>query len=283
MLGLIVHTYVYAKLPKTGLCNMLFVWARAEVIRLDFGFQMLAPQWFKFARIGPLIRGEKDKRYYVSDFCSRGYVRGWRRLAILAGMRRVDEKELGGIVEAGLSRRLIVCQGMEDGFRPFLNRRQDIYDALRNTVNPKIREAVDLPRPPFIGIHVRRGDFKQAGQIIPLEWYRNAADQVRLCAGEEWPIRVFTDEPDQVGAVFSGVPNCSVQAKAPAVQDLLILSSAEYIIGTSLSTFSLWASFLQQRKTVWPPVSPGVRGYGLSTCNHISSDWEGRLREFKQF
>ena len=37
--------YVYADLPRTGLCNMLFPWARAELYARDNAVKMIAPKW----------------------------------------------------------------------------------------------------------------------------------------------------------------------------------------------------------------------------------------------
>ena len=44
-------SYLYPILPKTGLANMLFVWARAEVAAAETGMLVLSPSWTKINRV----------------------------------------------------------------------------------------------------------------------------------------------------------------------------------------------------------------------------------------
>ena len=71
--------YVYADLPRTGLCNMLFPWARAVLYARNHSLPLLAPEWVKLGRIGPWLRGERDKRYYFGQFTNEGYIRGLKK------------------------------------------------------------------------------------------------------------------------------------------------------------------------------------------------------------
>ena len=82
-------TWVHAAVGRTGLGNMLFSWARAEVFSHALSLPMLAPQWVK-PKVGPLLRGERDLRYYTSSFSSDGYVTGFNRLAILLFSKRIN-------------------------------------------------------------------------------------------------------------------------------------------------------------------------------------------------
>src|SRR5262249_28756870 len=61
------NVFAFPSVGRGGLGNMLFPWARAEVFRKRHGVPMLAPQWTQF-KIGPLLRGERDKRYYTGLF-----------------------------------------------------------------------------------------------------------------------------------------------------------------------------------------------------------------------
>ncbi len=86
-------TYGFADVGRAGLANMLLPWARCEVFCRKHGLRMLAPQWTQ-PRIGPLLRREKDKRYYFGLFKDDGYVSGPRRWWLLAISARVGEANL---------------------------------------------------------------------------------------------------------------------------------------------------------------------------------------------
>src|SRR3954454_23821606 len=86
------QTYVYAKLSNAGLGNLLFPWARCEIFRPRHNLPMLAPRW-THAKIGPLLRREKDKRYYIGLFSRKGYVSGLKRWWLLKQAQRITEGE----------------------------------------------------------------------------------------------------------------------------------------------------------------------------------------------
>lgn len=258
---------------------MLFVWARAFKMSVEYGFPMISPDWFKPGRIGPLLRGEKDKRYYLRDFTNAGYIAGVKKLCILAVSVKVEEGKIELSRALGW-RPVVVCVRQGESFLPFLDLNQQIWRELLRIIHPAIRHAVLLPHEPFIGVHVRRGDFVRINQQIDINWYVRAVLRVRAVVGC-LPVRVFTDAPESEVRPLLAIDGATLMPKAPAIQDLMLLSRGAVIIGTSLSTFSLWASFLHRAPTVWPPVSPGVWGYGLRTDNHLYTDWDANLRDEK--
>src|SRR5229473_2140179 len=74
--------YCRAILPRTGLGNRLFPWARCRVFSFTNNVPMLSPRWAQL-KIGPLLRGESDLRLYFNLF-KRGAddVRGIRKLSL---------------------------------------------------------------------------------------------------------------------------------------------------------------------------------------------------------
>lgn len=272
--------FVYPRLPSRGfgLANMMFVWGRAVVAGMRHGLPMLAPNWFKPLRIGPWLRGERDKRYYFRDFTNSGYLKGWLRYRMLWGARRLPEEALGQALSDGRGRCVVVFDGLHGYFRPILGYHEALRDELLRIVAPGIQSAVaQSASEDYIGIHVRRGDFVPLGQAIPVEWYAHTACSVRAEWGDDLPIRIFSDGTPEELTPLLALHDAHLMPRAPAIQDLLLLSNARVILGTSLSTFSLWASFLGGGPTIWPPISPGVYGYGLHTPTHIATDWNGRL------
>lgn len=252
---------------------MLFLWAKAEKLSLKYGLRMIAPDWVQISRVGPWLRKERYKRYYLGDFTNLGYVRGIEKQILLRMLPRIDGDELESSVVYP-SRRVIVVS-KDEGFRPVINDHDYIREKLLSIVSEGIRSAVSHDRGAYIGVHVRRGDFKGISQDLPTEWYISVCRYLRKEYSESLPVRVFSDATNKELEEFSQLRDCKIMPKAPAILDLFLLSQSRYVVGTSMSTFSLWASYLLRRPTFWSPVSPGVHGYGLSTDNHFYTGWDG--------
>src|SRR5882724_5405748 len=62
-----IMLYCEAVLPRTGLGNRLFPWARCRVFSFTNQAPMLSPRWAQL-KIGPLVRGEVDRRFYFDLF-----------------------------------------------------------------------------------------------------------------------------------------------------------------------------------------------------------------------
>ena len=274
--------YIYPKLPRTGLANMLFIWARAALLSRELNTPLVAPVWFKPNRLGPLIRREKYKRYYQGDFDNSGYVTGLKRMKLLAFAGKESEATFRVDAINDSKPRIVVVSGYKDYFRTILGSNRFIWSELLKIVNYEIRRSVEMEKGDYIGVHIRRGDFVAINQAIDIEWYRKACLEIRRREGNI-PIRVFTDAKDMEIRSILKMENTHLMPKAPAVQDLMLLSKSRYIVGTSMSTFSLFASYFHRAPTIWSPVSPGVRGYGLHTDNHIATDWDGTWQEDAQY
>ena len=234
------YTYGYPILPRRGLCNMLFTWARAVVYCHQHNAKMIAPLWARITRVGPWLRGERYKRYYGGELTNVGYVTGFKRWWILHFLK-------SSVAE---------FSGMDGFFEPFLADQHIVKKELLRIVNPIIRQAVqDIANSePYIAVHIRRGDFRNAGLITPDEWYITAIDAALGCADKNMTIRVFTDGyPDEVSFVTRAYSNNNVivMPNAPAIQDLLAMSNARVIVCSAESTFSMWAVFLGQKPSVW--------------------------------
>ena len=249
---------------RTGLGNMLFPWARAEVFARNHQCSVLAPKWTHWMRIGPWLRREKDKRYYLQLFSNEGYVTGFKRYWILLSKQHLTENEFAQNNPGGFQEKKTVVldfMGMEGLFQPFLSSQAYVRERLYAITHPKINASVVADGSlPFIGVHIRRGDFKQAGFSIPLEWYAKAIAfaksniRVRGVDVNGLPVRVFTDDVPGVLDFFQNtIPNIGVMPNRLALQDLWLLSKASILIGTSRSTFSMWAVFLGQMPSVWHP------------------------------
>ena len=224
--------YVYPDLPRTGLCNMLFPWARAILFARDNSLSVLAPQWVKVGRIGPWLRGERDKRYYFRQFTNAGYVGGLRRQLVLrfcgSHIRRFS--------------------GMGNYFRDFMMESEYLHKALMQITSPKVLAAVDRLPGEFIGAHIRRGDFVTIGLALQPDYYVKAIRTAYRTCGKDVPVLVFSDGAENELAFLRPLKdegiNYIVMPKAPAIQDVLSLSRARVLVATNRSTFSEWGAFL---------------------------------------
>jgi len=266
--------HAYASVGRTGLGNMLFPWARAEVFSRQFNAVLLAPQWFQPLRVGPWLRGERDKRYYLGQFTHAGYLTGPARLARLWLSPRVEESAAGNSPRLGS---LVVFRGMGQGFDGLHDHREFLWRRLMELARSDIRDKVGRLTGGAIGVHIRRGDFRVApgerfartgDYEVSLTWYANAIGEARRRLGADVPVRIFSDAPPAELADFRRLPNVEIMPAAPALQDLLMLSRSALIVGTAKSTFSLWAAFFSRAPTLWPP-SANFQRYGLGNGQQI--------------
>lgn len=264
---------------------MLFVWARALVLSKQSEAPMIAPSWTKISRIGPWIRREKYKRYYFSEFTNESYIKGVRKAFITNFNPLIDELEFEqSELQANSVIRVHNSTDHMIYFPPLLGHEKLIRRELFRITSEPIKNRLSQTSerfPNFIGVHIRRGDFKLLDQTIPIDWYMDSISNLREKIDSRLPVLIFSDAPHSELNELRKADNLHLMPKAPAIHDLLMLSKSEAIIGTSLSTFSLWASFLERRPTYWPPVSPGVHGYGLDKTHHFSSNWKGQPLPFE--
>src|SRR6185436_16604132 len=112
-----------------------------------------------------------------------------------------------------------------------------------------------------IAVHVRRGDKApisfgtalsgDAVETLADEWYVNAIRSVRSALGRDASARVFSDaKPGQIDAILKE-PGVTRAEDNPSIVDILLLSRAKVLIGTGVSSFSAWASFLGAMPTIW--------------------------------
>lgn len=268
--------YVYPKLGRTGLGNMLFPWARAELFRDLHGVAMLAPMWTK-PRLGTFLRRERDSRLYLKQFRDGHYVSGLRReLVLRRGRIAVFDSVLPNLEEAvgacealsGHGPKVVAMTRWADWFTPELRaRRSFIIDRLLSIVRPEIRAFVDRCAPPVIGLHVRRGD-KVALQpqytadgnppldshfVPPVSWFARAVQSIRRAVGEPLAATVFSDGHDEELTELLELPGVQRAPRSPAIADILMLSRSGVLVTSATSSFSGWAAFLGGMPTLWYP------------------------------
>lgn len=137
-----------ADIGRAGLGNLLLPWARAEIFRHRYGLAMLAPQWTTW-KIGPLLRREKDLRYYTDLFSNRGYIRFLKRWQLTCQAQRIDEAQAKAMIQAdsatcsGKGTKLFVFQGLADFYESLASDRGLLSRRLIEMLRPAMRQALE--------------------------------------------------------------------------------------------------------------------------------------------
>lgn len=223
---------------------------------------MIAPRWTQF-RVGPYLRRERDKREYQRLFHDDGYVSGPRRLALTTFLPKVLEGQSENTLAAASPLgSLVLFRGLKGMFGPLLGQSAMLRSELERITRPQYLPPIEN-EPPFIGVHVRRGDFRvpecladlRRGAVnvrIPLAWYVTVLGRLRQALGFEAKAVVFSDGTEEELYDLLAFPGVEFSRREQAITDMLRLAKACALVASG-STFSMWASFLGQVPCVWYP------------------------------
>ena len=251
--------YGYARLGRYGLGHSLLAWARCFLWCKDNEVAMLAPRWLHF-RLGPYLRREPDKRSYHKLFRKGAYVHGVRRAWLLAGLSgaRRFAVEQESQAQLGLGTRIVVFRNDDRNntrvFKELFGRHEEVRSELLRIARPEHIPAANIDGP-FIGIHVRMGDFSRvtdpsalrttSNVQLPVAWYRDILLSIRRRTGLNLRALVFSDGDVQSLRPLLAIPNVSLVKPHSALHDILSLSQAAALISSG-SGFSMWAAYLGQ-------------------------------------
>lgn len=300
---------VLPKLPRAGLGNMLYVWAKAIVFADINNLSVVAPNWTQL-RIGPYFRREKYKRLYGGYFSSHEYVPQivYQLKKLNPGrvlysnpniFAKVSSDELEGLSDRKATY-VFDEVPLSVNFLSELREFQPLIKSqLISMMTPRIREAVENTPTPEIGIHVRLSDFRDSEELTspsrsqsvsypsnietihnirtPLDWYMQSLLKIRRIAGYDVPATVFSDGYDKELKELISLPNVIRSPDAPAIVDLFTMSKSKCLIASAKSSFSAWASYLGQCPTLWHPTQPPTHYFPEPVNQQI---FEGHLDPF---
>lgn len=255
--------YAYPDIARFGLGNKLVVWSRAEVFAREHGGVVLKPCFTQLPSVGALLRCEGFGRMNLGcfDLSAGGFVSGRERSRVLQHLPVVDESDW---IEGQTDVAVRFAGLGDDSFAQMLRHHDYVVGRLRSITNKQILKKVEmLADRPFIGVHVRRGDFKAVGIMTDDEWYVRAVQTAlrvwhdQACGHGEPLIRVFSDgRADELQFLVRAFPEVRViiMPKAKPLQDIWSLSKSRVLVGSSGSSFSIWAVLLGQMPSIWAPV-----------------------------
>jgi len=253
----------HARLPRTGLGNMLLVWARAAAFA-ELNRIPLVTSGFAAVRIGPWLRLEREKRVYVADFRPPSLpLLARAELLALAGGAVSEppvERLAGRGPEAGT---VYVYSALPDFFLSFAEHRDLLRERLLAMLTAPRRRELEAATPPVIGVHVRGGDFppstpdhdlsRSLGRT-PLSHFIRLIEGIRTLVGEPLPVTVFSDCHDDELSPLLALPRVARAPSRAPITDILLLSRSRVVIPAAWSTFSMWSAFLSDAPVLLHPM-----------------------------
>jgi hypothetical protein len=281
-----IRIVVHADLDRAGLGNLLLPWARAEIFRQKYGLEMLAPRWTQ-PKIGPLLRGERDLRYYWRIFSDVGYITGLRRAWLLQSGVKLDEAAAGEFVDSSFVARghgtvVVRFAGHLEGhwFDGLWSDRSLIRRRLLQILSSRSRQCLsEVKSFPTIAVHVRRGDkvVAKVGEACTIsnrspsdEWFVAVIRSLRQFSNPETPVTVYSDgKPEQLRSILA-LPNVALSPPAPAVVDMLCMARARVLVTSGISSFSMWPAFIGEVPAISYPgtgarLNPHIPGWDTET------------------
>ncbi len=254
---------VIAQLPNAGLGNKMFVWARALIhskqkncVLLTFGFNRI--------HIGPFLRIQKVKRFYLGQFKFNLNLLDLFDYSVKKLFSSKYYEPLPAINDSKDG--LFVFSKVphwSDYFGIIRDHRELIKKEFPKLLSKRVSNKLKKIPAPVIACHIRCGDFRilQENEVFknvgagrtPLEYFVNTIKILRSIAGTNLPVTVFSDgNEDELSSVLA-LEKVSFFSPQEDVVDLVVMSKAEYIITSAGSTFSEWAAFLSSAVIILHP------------------------------
>jgi len=246
--------FTISLLPKTGLGNKLYVWAKGLVFAHINQTRLLSLNWTQLS-LGTFLRGEKSKRIYFNQFKVpnlSSFLQG--QCSRLLCKQIIDPVFYQSLDVSRLQdRSVFIFKDLnkdlkpDDSFRNLSPFRSYITEQLLASLTPRIDSILSQTPSPIIGVHIRRGDFQYTPWLTSLDYFSHRIDQIREIAGQFFPVTVFSDgQPSELSEILD-LPNVKLADPNPEIIDLLLLSRSQVLVTCPASTFSNWSAFLSDQ------------------------------------
>ena len=274
----------FFRLGGCGLGNMLFIYARALILAKENNATLIHPTWHTF-KIGPIIRNEKDKRFYFGLFSNKSKrPSGLKKIKLLYLNPKVTPEQL----PTAQDNSVVIYNNFLMKFNELKGHRQLIYDDIIKNLNDKNRDILNINLNSTIAVHIRLGDFKPFNEDdlksgknnvqINVSWYANIIKQINEATNYKYKFLVFSDGREESLNEVLSIPNVSLSEKRNIIKDILLMTKAKFLIASGSST-SLWARFLGELSAI--TYTNQLKEYGLSKPDgfEIETDAQGLTKE----
>lgn len=240
-----------SNLPSAGLGNKLFSWASGVVFAHVNNCSHYIIGMTR-VHLGPFLRNERRKRFYFGYFKNEIIL-----LPILNYFQRSYNKkqaECEQIVSGNGNFIFSEIPHWSNSFIILNNHRELIKKAFWDNLTAKVNDRILMHEVPFIGIHIRMGDFRtlqdaedfsKVGAVrTPLAYFVEITYCLLHFLGKNVPITIFSDGYDHELQEVLKLPNAKRAEDDLDVVHMAVLSKSKLIIMSAGSTFSFWAGFL---------------------------------------
>lgn len=248
------RSLVVAKLPKAGLGNKLLVWAEAFVYSSKNNLRLYI-KGLNVISIGPLLRGERVKRFYWGQF-KRNSPAMIIRYIIGKTLYKRNINDSPNIPQDFSIYEFNMVPHWSDYFEKFKSERALIIKAFESLFSRSSKRLFLSQTYPVVACHIRMGDFKKlpantdfktvGATRTPLHYFVQTISQVRILSGIDLQVTIFTDGyPEDLKEVLA-LGNIRFHEPVNEIVDMLLMSKAKLIITSAGSTFGYWAGFLSE-------------------------------------
>lgn len=254
---------VFIKIPKTGLGNMMIVWAYGIVFAHKNGLPVTVSKWWGF-RWGALLRRERKKRLYHGYFKEESLAKIAKAYVQATFATSLKNPHLHQIAEKSVRTYIFDKLPANNYFINLASYEDFVKEQLLNILSPNVQQELDSLPIPQIGIHIRRGDFKAGNHLTPVSHFIEIISLIRNVIGTDLCVTVFTDaEPAEIREILE-IGNVKIHKGKYDITDILLLSKSRFLVLSRDSSFSYWAAFLSEAFVIMH-----------------AGDWQKKIKETK--
>lgn len=239
----------FFRIGGCGLGNMLFIYSRALVLAKENDATLIYPTWPTF-KLGPILRREKDKRFYFGLFSNKSQRPSkLKKIKLLYLNRKVTPEQL----QSAPDNSVVIYDNFKMKFDELIKYRDFIYDDIIKNLHDRNRDVLGSDLKSTVAVHIRLGDFKPFNEEdikngknniqINVSWYSKVINQINEATNFKYNFLVFSDGEEEELKEVLNVPNVTLSKKRNIIEDILLMSKSEFLIASGSST-SLWARFL---------------------------------------
>lgn len=236
------HDLGWVRLSGPGLANCMFMASRCYIDSIEYKTLFISPTWRKIS-IGPLLRGERDKRAYSSLFVDYG-INGWKKVLLLLKWK-ICKKPFN------------TYDSINGYFMPLYGKHEIVKQYFNTITRPEtLSQLANTDFSNTIAVHVRLGDYS-ADRRVNISWYKGVIENIK----KQKPnanFALFSDGTDEEVKALTDMENVERHFYGNAFADMTAISRCRLVIASD-STFSAWGAYLGKRPIIFsrrhfPPV-----------------------------
>lgn len=249
---------MFSILPRSGLANRLFVWARGQLCADAIGVPNRVHGWGHF-HLGPWLRRERSKRFYATSFrrtSSHGQL-AFDRFMSSMGRRAFEVNPNNILPHKPDGETTYIFQETlhrNDYFAGLRGHAEHLRERLLSLMVDSVRqECLGVPESD-VSVHLRRGDFHYyGGGITGDEYFLDVLERIRDRIGKNARISIFSDAAEDELRTLLRFPNTQICRMQSDLAEMFGIANAELIVTSRHSTFGYWAAFLSRGSVIFHP------------------------------